>query len=116
MFCNILIKFKDNKFKDKMIKYEFTKRGGQKMKDINKILDELEKLYPDAQCELNYETPFELLVATILSAQCTDVRVNKVTEKLFAKYNTPEQFAQLTEEEIGEEIRSCGLYKSKSKK
>lgn len=86
------------------------------MKDINKILDELEKLYPDAQCELNYETPFELLVATILSAQCTDVRVNKVTEKLFAKYNTPEQFAQLTEEEIGEEIRSCGLYKSKSKK
>ena len=74
--------------------------GDKKMKDINKILDELEKLYPDAQCELNYETPFELLVATILSAQCTDVRVNKVTEKLFAKYNTPEQFAQLTEEEI----------------
>ena len=74
------------------------------MKDINKILDELEKLYPDAQCELNYETPFELLVATILSAQCTDVRVNKVTEKLFAKYNTPEQFAQLTEEETSRMI------------
>ncbi len=68
------------------------------------------------QCELNYETPFELLIATILSAQCTDVRVNKVTEVLFKKYNTPEQFAALTEEEIGEEIRSCGLYKSKSKK
>ena len=78
------------------------------MKDINKILDELEKLYPDAQCELNYETPFELLIATILSAQCTDVRVNKVTEVLFKKYNTPEQFAALTEEEIGEEIRIKG--------
>ena len=86
------------------------------MKNVNKILDKLEEIYPDAQCELNYETPFELLIATILSAQCTDVRVNKVTEVLFKKYNTPEQFAALTEEEIGEEIRSCGLYKSKSKK
>ncbi len=86
------------------------------MKDINKILDKLEETYPDAQCELNYETPFELLIATILSAQCTDVRVNKVTAELFKKYNTPEAFANLTEEEIMEEIRSCGLYKSKAKK
>ena len=86
------------------------------MKDVNKILDKLEETYPDAECELNYETPFELLVATILSAQCTDVRVNKVTKELFAKYNTPEQFAELTEEEISDEIRSCGLYKSKAKK
>lgn len=86
------------------------------MKDINKILDKLEETYPDAQCELNYETPFELLIATILSAQCTDVRVNKVTAELFKKYNTPKAFANLTEEEIMEEIRSCGLYKSKAKK
>lgn len=86
------------------------------MKDINKILDKLEETYPDAQCELNYETPFELLIATILSAQCTDVRVNKVTAELFKKYNTPEAFANLTEEEIMDEIRSCGLYKSKAKK
>ena len=50
------------------------------MKNINKILDVLEETYPDAKCELNYTTPFELLIATILSAQCTDVRVNKVTE------------------------------------
>ena len=78
------------------------------MKNVNKILDKLEEIYPDAQCELNYETPFELLIATILSAQCTDVRVNKVTEILFKKYNTPEQFAALTEEEIGEEIRIKG--------
>lgn len=86
------------------------------MKDVNKILDQLEITYPDAKCELNYQTPFELLIATILSAQCTDVRVNKVTEELFKKYNTPEAFAKLSEEEIGMEIKSCGLYKSKSKK
>ena len=66
--------------------------------------------------ELEYETPFELLIATILSAQCTDVRVNIVTRGLFKKYNKPEDFAKLSEEEIMEEIKSCGLYKSKSKK
>lgn len=86
------------------------------MKDVNKILDVLEETYPDAKCELNYETPFELLIATILSAQCTDVRVNKVTEELFKRYNTPEAFSNLSEEEIGLEIKSCGLFKSKSKK
>ena len=56
------------------------------MKDVNKILDKLEELYPDAKCELDYTTPFELLIATILSAQCTDVRVNIVTGKMFKKY------------------------------
>lgn len=53
------------------------------MKNINKVLDILEETYPDAKCELDYTTPFELLVATILSAQCTDVRVNKVTGEMF---------------------------------
>lgn len=86
------------------------------MKDINKILDMLEETYPDARCELNYTTPFELLIATILSAQCTDVRVNKVTEELFKKYNTAKDFSKLTEEDISKEIKSCGLYKSKSEK
>lgn len=86
------------------------------MKNINKILDILEETYPDAKCELNYTTPFELLIATILSAQCTDVRVNKVTEEMFKKYNTPEAFAKLSIEEISEEIKSCGLYKSKAQK
>lgn len=85
-------------------------------KDVNKILDELEKLYPDATCELNYGTAFELLIATILSAQCTDVRVNKVTSELFKKYNTARDFANLSIEEISKEIKSCGLYKSKSQK
>jgi endonuclease-3 len=84
------------------------------MKNVNKILDVLEATYPDAQCELNYTTPFELLIATILSAQCTDVRVNKVTEVLFKKHNAPEDFSKLSVEEIGEEIKSCGLYKSKA--
>lgn len=75
----------------------------------------LEELYPDAKAELNFSNPFELLIATILSAQCTDVRVNKVTEKLFREYKTPEDYLKLTEEELGEKIRSCGFYNNKSK-
>ena len=86
------------------------------MKNVNKTLDKLETIYPDAQCELEYTTAFELLIATILSAQCTDVRVNIVTRELFKKYNTAEDFAKLSEEEIMGEIRTCGLYKSKAKK
>lgn len=84
--------------------------------NIKKILDILEQTYPDAECELNYTNAFELLIATILSAQCTDVRVNKVTEELFKKYNKPEDFAKLSTAEISEEIKSCGLYKSKAQK
>ncbi|SCJ31959.1 UV-endonuclease [uncultured Clostridium sp.] len=84
--------------------------------NIKKILDILEQTYPDAECELNYTSAFELLIATILSAQCTDVRVNKVTEELFKKYNKPEDFAKLSTAEISEEIKSCGLYKSKAQK
>ena len=86
------------------------------MKKNNNILDILEETYPDAECELNYKTPFELLIATILSAQCTDVRVNKVTSELFKKYNTPYDFANLDIEELESMIISCGLYKSKSQK
>lgn len=85
-------------------------------KNIKIILDILEETYPNAKCELNYTTPFELLIATILSAQCTDVRVNKVTEELFKKYNKPEDFAKLSTAEISEEIKSCGLFKSKAQK
>lgn len=89
---------------------------GKSSEEINEILDLLEIQYPDAECELHYTTPFELLVATILSAQCTDVRVNKVTDEMFKVCNTPKQFAELSEEEIGEMIKTCGLYKSKAKK
>ena len=86
------------------------------MKDVNKILDQLEEIYPDAKCELDYTTPFELLIATILSAQCTDVRVNMVTGDMFKKYNTPEAFKNISIDEISKEIKTCGLYKSKSQK
>ncbi len=85
------------------------------MDRITAILDILKETYPDAACALNHETPYELLVATILSAQCTDVRVNIITGELFKEYNTPEKMLELTEEELGEKIKSCGLYKNKSK-
>lgn len=85
------------------------------MKKIaSEILDRLEEQFPNAKCELNYTTPFELLVAVILSAQCTDKRVNEVTKTLFLKYNSPEDFAGLTVEELGKLIFSCGFYKSKA--
>lgn len=85
------------------------------MEVISDVLDILEKTYPDAKAELNYTTPYELLIATILSAQCTDVRVNKTTEVLFQKYNTPEKMVTLSIDELGNIIKSCGFYNSKSK-
>ncbi|AFS78091.1 endonuclease III [Gottschalkia acidurici 9a] len=86
-----------------------------KKQEIREVIDELEKLYPNAECELNFTTPFELLVATILSAQCTDKRVNIVTEKLFKDYNTPEDFLKLKEGELELLIKSTGFYRNKSK-
>ncbi|MDE6373369.1 MAG: endonuclease III, partial [Clostridia bacterium] len=79
-----------------------------------KILAELARLYPDARPALKYNTPYELLVAVILSAQCTDERVNKVTEVLFAKHNTPASMLQLTQEELEKYIYSCGFYHNKA--
>lgn len=84
-------------------------------KDINKVLDLLLELYPDARAELDFTNPFELLIATILSAQCTDVQVNKTTSKLFKEFKTPEEYITMTEEELGRRIYSCGFYKNKSK-
>ncbi|MDP4090107.1 MAG: endonuclease III, partial [Bacillota bacterium] len=84
-------------------------------KSTREILDKLYNLYPDAHCELNHSTPFELLISTVLSAQTTDKKVNQVTEKLFKKYNTPNDFAKLSNEELENEIREIGLYKSKAK-
>lgn len=83
--------------------------------EISEVLEILEELYPDAKAELNYSNPFELLIATILSAQCTDVRVNKVTRELFKQYKTPEDYLTLSQDELGERIRSCGFYNNKSK-
>lgn len=83
--------------------------------EIKKVISILMDLYPDAKAELNYSNSFELLIATILSAQCTDVQVNKTTAELFKNYKTPEDFVTLTEEELGGKVRSCGFYKTKSK-
>lgn len=83
--------------------------------NIEKTLKALSETYPNAKCALEFKSPYELLVSTILSAQCTDVRVNQVTEELYKEYNTPEKMISLTEEELGEKIRSCGFYKNKSK-
>jgi endonuclease-3 len=80
-----------------------------------KILDILAEMYPDAHCELVYRNPFELLIATILSAQSTDQQVNKVTKNLFARFPTPQDFLTLTEEELAEHIRGLGLFRNKSK-
>ena len=80
--------------------------------EIVKILKEY---YPDAQCSLDFNTPFQLVIATILSAQCTDERVNKTTPALFAKYSTPEDFANIDITELENYIHPCGFYKNKAK-
>ncbi|MBU5488912.1 endonuclease III [Clostridium sp. MSJ-8] len=80
-----------------------------------KILDILKETYPDAKCELNYKTPFQLLIATVLSAQTTDKKVNKVTEVLFDKYPDLEAFLTLDNEQLEDIIKELGLYKNKSK-
>jgi endonuclease-3 len=84
-------------------------------KDIDSVLEILLKLYPDAKAELNFSNPFELLIATILSAQCTDVQVNKTTAVLFNELKTPNDYVKLTVEELGEKIKKCGFYNTKSK-
>lgn len=80
-----------------------------------RILERLEALFPDAKTELEYRNPFELLIAVILSAQCTDKQVNKVTPGLFEKFPSPEAFAVLSSEELEPHIRSIGLFKSKAR-
>lgn len=79
------------------------------------ILAKLEETYKDTKTALNYNSPFELLVAVILSAQCTDERVNVITARLFPRLNTPEKMGALTQEQMEEEIRDCGLYHAKAK-
>lgn len=78
-------------------------------------LERLAAAYPDAKPALEYRTPFELLVSTMLAAQCTDRQVNKCTRVLYARYNTPEQFAALTEAELEPYIKSCGFFHTKGK-
>ena len=82
---------------------------------IADILDELDRLYPDAHCELVYKSPFELLIAVILSAQCTDDRVNMITPTLFARFPDPAALAQADLEELEKIIYSTGFYRNKAK-
>ncbi|NUU99877.1 endonuclease III [Marinitoga sp. 1154] len=84
-------------------------------KEIKKILEILEKTYPNSTTALKYKNTFELLIAVMLSAQTTDNQVNKVTPTLFSKFKTPEDFAKLKPEELEKYIKGVGLYKTKSK-
>ena len=89
--------------------------AGAAPKRVAAILAKLDEAYPNATCELNHHNAFELLIATILSAQCTDVRVNQVTEALFKKYPSPEAFAHATPSELEKEIRPTGFFRNKTK-
>lgn len=84
-------------------------------KTIKAVLEILNETYAGAKCGLDFTSHYELLVSTILSAQCTDERVNIVTKELYKEYNTPETMITLSEAELGEKIKSCGFYKNKSK-
>src|SRR6516162_4134356 len=89
--------------------------AGTDAKRVAAILAKLDEAYPNATCELNHKNAFQLLIATILSAQCTDVRVNQVTETLFKKYPAPEAFAYATPSGLEKEIRPTGFFRNKTK-
>lgn len=86
-----------------------------KKENAKKIIEILKEFYPDAKCSLDFTTPFEIVVATILSAQCTDERVNKTTPTLFSKYSTPTDFANIDINELEDFIHPCGFYRNKAK-
>ena len=88
---------------------------GTDPKRVAAILQKLDEAYPNATCELNHNNAFQLLIATILSAQCTDVRVNEVTKELFKKYKTPQDFATANPAELEQEIRPTGFFRNKTK-
>ncbi|RKQ37635.1 endonuclease III [Oceanobacillus halophilus] len=84
-------------------------------KQVRYCLDEMAKMFPDAKGELNHSNPFELVIAVLLSAQCTDKLVNKVTADLFQKYKSPEDYLAVSLEELQHDIKSIGLYRNKAK-
>jgi len=91
------------------------KTAAERRARVAEILSRLDRMYPDATCALLHRDPWELLVATILSAQCTDKRVNEVTPGLFAKYPTPRDFAAVRPEVLANDIRSTGFFNNKAK-
>ena len=84
-------------------------------KKAAEMMDVMEELFPDAHCELNFTNEFELVLAVLLSAQTTDKSVNKLTAQLFQKYKTPEDYLEVTLEELEQDLRTIGLYRSKAK-
>jgi endonuclease III len=91
------------------------KSAADRKERVTKIITELDRIFPDATCALLHRNPWELLVATILSAQCTDERVNKVTPDLFAKYPTIEDLANASQDELANDIRSTGFFNNKAR-
>ncbi len=91
------------------------KNAAERAARVAEILRRLDEMYPGATCALHHRDPWELLVATILSAQCTDKRVNEVTPGLFAKYPTPRDFAAVRPEVLAQDIRSTGFFNNKAK-
>lgn len=79
------------------------------------VLDKIAHMFPDAECELRHDNAFELLIAVVLSAQCTDALVNKVTKDLFQKYKIPEDYISVELDELQQDIKSIGLYRNKAK-
>ena len=99
----------------KAAKVARTVGAGTNPQRVAAILTKLDQAYPDAICELTHENPFQLLISTILSAQCTDVRVNEVTKSLYKKYKGPEDFAYADPGELEQEIRPTGFFRNKTK-
>lgn len=99
----------------KSVKVQKPKTKAERAQRVTKILALLDQLYPDVTCALYHRSAWELLVATILSAQCTDARVNMVTPGLFAKYPTIRDFANVSPDELGQDIRSTGFFNNKAK-
>ncbi|MGE5611897.1 MAG: endonuclease III [Bacillota bacterium] len=91
------------------------KKVEERLERVRKILPVLKRTYPNAKCSLDFQTPLQLLIATILSAQCTDERVNLVTKTLFKKYRSAKDLAAATQEELEKDIQSTGFYRNKAK-
>lgn len=91
------------------------KNGDMTKKRVRYILDTIGAMFPDAHCELNHSNPFELTIAVLLSAQCTDETVNKVTADLFRKYKKPEDYMSVSQTELEQDIRRIGLFRNKAK-
>src|SRR5207245_3494178 len=108
-------KAKQSKRAKRPLAAKTVRRAGIDPKRVQAILAKLDEAYPVASCELKHEYPFQLLISTILSAQCTDRRVNEVTKTLYVKYPTPEAFAYATPKALEQEIRPTGFFRNKTK-